>query len=131
MFALLRKPTTLLLLATLMLVAGGGEALHSLPGCGHGVWVGDRVILLGISSTGPARTDDGKTHVDRPADQEIPILDPAECVICSVVGQFHAPGGFHPVAVDTPLAGDLLVTTCDVWLATYSLPHQARAPPRV
>lgn len=123
------KSIAWVLVATLALVAGIGDGLHLIPGCGHGVPVGDRTLLLGISVPWDHRTTDDRPHVERPEGQDIPIYDEDQCAICSVVGQSCTSGDSAPLVLVMPLACDLpAVVLCDAPVATAH-PFQARAPP--
>jgi len=127
----IHKPIAWLLIATLGVVAGVGEGLHCIPGCGHGVEVGDRILLPGISLPEQKEPIDGRPRVERPDGQDIPIYDEDLCAICSAVGQNCTSADCIQFVLVIPLVHDLpAVVLCDAPTATVRL-FQARAPPLV
>ncbi len=101
------KPIAWLLIAGLAIVAAVGEGLHLIPGCGHGVEVGNGVLLLGISLPEDQQPSDGRPLVKRPDAQDIPIYDEDLCAICSVVGQSRTCGDCARIMLVIPLVHDL------------------------
>ena len=125
----LHTPIAWLLIATLSIVAGIGEALHSIPGCGHGVLVGDQVVILGISLPCCPRESDGQPHFERANDFDIPIYSEAQCAICSVVGQSCTSADCVPYVGVMPLLHDLVAVVLRDTSVTTTRSFQARAPP--
>jgi len=131
MYSVIQRPITWLCVVTLVILAGVGEGLHCIPGCGHGVEVGNRVLLLGISLPENKQPTDCRRHVERPEGQDIPIWDENLCAICSAVAQSCTSADCVQFVLVTPLVNDLpAVVLCDVPGAT-GCPFQARAPPLV
>jgi len=128
------RPTAWLLIATSAILAGAGEALHCLPGCGHGVRVGEVVLLLGVRVPRDHRvTDDlsdvDRPHVDRPSGQDIPVYGEDKCAICSTVRQTCSSGDFPLFFLVMPLMHDVpVIVLCEAVPASSRL-FQGRAPP--
>ena len=72
MYPATQKPIAWLLIATLAIVAGTGEGLHWIPGCGHGVVVGNLVLLIGIDVPDVPRSADGLPGVEPRQGEDIP-----------------------------------------------------------
>ncbi|MBN1590073.1 MAG: hypothetical protein JW888_11200 [Pirellulales bacterium] len=126
-----RKPIACVLIVLLAIISGVGEGLHWIPGCGHGVLVGNGVLFLGISAPDFPQPVDGCPRVERPQDRDVPIYDEDQCSICSVVGQICMSGGSVQVVLFVPLIEELpAVVLCDA-PAAIPLPLRARAPPLV
>lgn len=117
-----------LLVALLAVIAGLGEGLHLLPGLGHGVIVGDHLLLLGIESpccqgraSGPAFFSDGHHG------QSVPILDEDDCPVCQLLVASFAP-------TDAIAAADVVAEHClGAPVATVLIApaiYNARAPPQ-
>jgi len=126
-----RRATACILIILLAIVSGVGEGLHWIPGCGHGVPIGNTVMWLGISvpdTRGPA---DDRPHVGRPQDQDIPVYSEDQCAICSAVGQNCTSVDSAPLPLVVPLVQDLPPVAVCVLPATTIRPSQARAPPLV
>ena len=131
MYPHVQRSVACLLIVMLAIVAGVGEGLHFVPGCGHGVRVGDMVLLLGISLPEGQQPSDGRPHVERPEGQDIPIYDEDQCAICSAVGQSCISADSAQFILVMPLVHDLpAVVLRDARAATARL-FQARAPPLV
>ena len=119
-----------LLAALLAVVAGLGEGLHLLPGLGHGVIVGDHLLLLWIESpccqgraSGPASFSDGHHG------QSVPILDEDDCPVCQLLVASFAPTDAIAIAAVDVVAEHCLggpVATVLIAPAIYN----ARAPPQ-
>ena len=103
----IHKPIAWLLIGILSIVAGVGEGLHWLPGCGHGIEIGDRVFLLGINLPEDTRPPDNRTRAERPSGQDIPIEDEYLCAICSIVGQSCTSAAYVQFVLVLPLAHNL------------------------
>ncbi len=131
MTSAIHKSIAWLLIAELAILAGGADWLHWIPGCGHGVPVGDGIVLLGIRvEHNPWATVD-RPHVHRPHGQDIPIYSEDECAICSAAAQKCMSDGFVAFILVMPLVHDLpAVAVCDMPALTPR-PFQARAPPCV
>ena len=129
MFRALRKPIAWFLIASMAMVAGLGEGLHYIPGCGHGPPAGNRFFLLGINSSAASHpTDDGQ-HLERPQSADIPIYDENQCAICSAVGQRSIKADFFQFISVTPLVHDLPAVVLHDAPAATVFSFQARAPP--
>jgi len=126
-----KKPIAWLLIVTLATVAGVGEGLHYIPGCGHGVQVGNRILLLGISVPWDHWMTDDRPRVERPEGQDIPIYDEDQCAICSAVGQSCTSANSAPFVLVMPLVHDLPAVVPRDAPVTAARPFQARAPPLV
>ena len=123
------KPIAWFLIATLAIVAGVGEGLHWIPGCGHGVEVGNSILLLGISAPEDTSPADGRSHVERPADRDIPICDEDLCSICSAVARDCTSADGVQFVFVMPFVHEVsAVAPCDAPTATARL-FQSRAPP--
>lgn len=131
MFRAIHKSVVRLLIANIAIVGGVSEGLHHIPGCGHGVEVGNRVFLLAISLPEHTQPTDGRPRVERPVGQDIPIYDEDLCPICSVVGQSCTSGDCVQFVLVMPLVHDLpAIVLDDAPAATVRL-FQVRAPPLV
>lgn len=121
------------LAALLGLVAGVGEGLHLLPGCGHGIEVGNGVLWVGCCSTDepcPTRDDNGP-GVAVPGKPAPPIQGEEACTICSKLGKHFAPPSPIVVGIAARLQDEVpLVVLRDVPVETAGAIH-ARAPPLV
>lgn len=119
------------LAALLALVAGMGEGLHLLPGCGHGTEVGGVVLWVGcFSSDNSSPTNDhdgpGVTVPGKPAP---PIQGEEACTICSKLGKHFTPPSPIAVGIAARLQSELpVVVLRDVPVETAGA-IQARAPP--
>jgi len=122
------KATAWLLIAILAIVAGVGEALHWIPGCGHGVPVGNRIVLLGIALPGAEAPTDGLPHVDRQG-QSIPVYDEDQCAICSAVASRFSKSAPVQLILAMPLVHELPALV--FYEADSEAPRsfQIRAPP--
>ena len=112
-------------------MAGVGEGLHYIPGCGHGIEIGNRVLLLGLSLPEGRQSLVDRPLVERPNGRDIPIYDEDLCAICSAIGmRFASVHSFQIVQV-MPFVYDLpAAVSRDAFAATVRL-FQARAPPLV
>jgi hypothetical protein len=124
------KPIAWLLIATLAIVAGVNEGLHFLPGFGHAVEDGNRVLLLGVGSPGAQRSTDSRVRVERPDGPSIPIYDEDQCAICSVVGQSSMSSDSPQLFLVMPLVHDLPALALCGAPASTGHSFRARAPPR-
>ncbi|MBN2021451.1 MAG: hypothetical protein JW809_01535 [Pirellulales bacterium] len=127
----IRRATACVLIVLLGIISGVGEGLHWIPGCGHGVPVGDTIVLLGIEAPDAPRPADDHPRVERPRGEDIPIFGEDQCAICSAVGQTYSSFDVVPWSPAAQPVGDL--PSVAVWfLPTPSLGRfQARAPPVV
>ncbi|MBN1855196.1 MAG: hypothetical protein JW829_20865 [Pirellulales bacterium] len=103
----LKKLTAWSLIAVLAIIAGFGEALHSFPGCGHGVQIGDSIVLLGIRLPDQLGFIDEGSRLEQPNGREIPVYDEAECPICSVVCKTYTAAHVAHLVLVMPLVHDL------------------------
>jgi len=133
MFTTLRRPIASLLIATLAIVACVGEGLHCLPGCGHGVQVGDGVLLLGTCTHGCHHATPPSEHpaADRPHAGDLPMYDEAECAICSAVGQKGTSDDAAEAVMVVPLVHDVPAIVLGDAPVAAAHSFQARAPPVV
>jgi hypothetical protein len=127
----IHKPIAWILIAILAIVTGVGEGLHCIPGCGHGVEVGNRILLLGISLPEHKQSTDGRPGFERPDGQDIPVYDEDLCGICSAIGQSCTSADCVQFVLVMPLVHDLpAVVLCNAPAAAVRF-FQARAPPLV
>lgn len=83
----IRRTAAWSLAALLTLIAGLGEGLHWLPGMGHGLLVGDRVLLLGETPRDPLGGLGSRACCTGvPSDDSLPVLDEDDCPICQILG---------------------------------------------
>lgn len=111
------------------MIAGLGEGLHYIPGCGHGILVGNRIFLLGISMPAFNHLTDGREHLERPRTTDIPIYDEDQCAICSTAGQISIKADFFQLVLVMPVVHDLPAIVLHDTLATTVFFFRARAPP--
>jgi len=138
MFSSLQKLVAWLLIVLLALVAGVGEGLHALPGCGHAVRVGQVTVLLGVSFPDCQLAVDNRSPTDegsaahRPDEgPDIPVYDEDQCPICSTVGKACTATDAPQFTLAVPLVQcSAVVISEDVYGARGRL-FQARAPPLV
>ncbi len=126
-----RRPIACILIASLAVSSGVGEGLHWIPGCGHGIPVGNTVLLLGVGMPDAQRPADGRPHVERPQGRDVPVYDEDQCAICSVVGQSCTSADSVQFVLVVPLVDDLPPIVLGDAPATIAHPFQARAPPLV
>ena len=133
MFRTSYRPVAWLLITTLLIVTGGGEALHFIPGYGHGVQFGDIVVVLGINTHQECddQTADGQRHLKRPDGDGIPVYGGDQCAICSVVGQSCTSTEHTQFVLVMPLVHDLPAVVSSDTIAAAARLFQARAPPLV
>ena len=121
------------LAALLSLVAGMGEGLHLMPGCGHGIEVGNGVLWVGcfgFENSRPTKDRDepGVTVPGKPAP---PIQSEEACPICSKLGEHFTLPSPIPVGFVARLQSEVpVVVLRDVPVETAGV-IQARAPPLV
>lgn len=138
MFSKVQRLVAWLLIAVLALVAGMGEGLHALPGCGHAVRVRQVTVLLGVSFPDSQVTVDerspteGGSTAHRPYESpDIPIYDEDLCPICSTVGQTYAASDAPQFALAMPLLDRSAAVISDDVSSARGRLFQARAPPLV
>lgn len=131
-YTMFRPPNKLItwsLIIALTIISGVGEGLHFIPGCGHGIEVGDRVLLVGIDFAGYGTPISDRPCVERFDDHGIPMWDEDDCPICSLLAQCFSPAGLAQFILVMPFAHDLpAAVICTVPSSTLRL-CQARAPP--
>ena len=127
----IRKSVACILVVLLTIIYGVGEGLHWIPGCGHGIRVGNLVLLLGIDVPDTPRSADDRPHVERPQGQDIPIYDEDQCAICSAIGLSCTSADSASFVLAVPLVQDLPpVALCGAPSAIIYF-FRARAPPLV
>ena len=124
-----RNLITWSLLASLVASAGIGEGLHFIPGCGHGITEGNRVLLLGISAASHRHVHDDIPRAHRADGHGVPVYDEDQCAICSVVGQAGTPDGPDGLAPALPLIADLTEFSLVSAILVTARCFQPRAPP--
>ncbi len=124
-----RRTAAWTLAALLAIVAGLGEALHGLPGLGHGVIVGDRVLVLGDA---PPDARGGFAAraccTGAPCGTSLPVYDEDECPICQILGASFAPAAPLLLPALDAVAEPLVADTVAAASRTPAVYH-ARAPP--
>jgi hypothetical protein len=125
----LHKPVALLLTATLAIIAGVGEGLHWIPGSGHAVVEGNRMLLLGYGLPQRAADDDGRAEVNRPEGPSLPICDEDQCAVCSLLAKQASDDVTSTPPLVVPMLGLVYpAVLCRGWAAAV-LAYQSRAPP--
>ena len=122
------------LIIALTIIGGAGEGLHCLPGCGHAVRVGNGILLIGVSSAdhAPLLHNQAKTKqagIKGPNSLNIPILDEADCPICSLLAQPFSFTHFAAESMVMPFVHDLPVVPSRVAISSAPNLRLARAPP--
>ncbi|MBN2577793.1 MAG: hypothetical protein JXB10_02290 [Pirellulales bacterium] len=125
----LKKTVAWILIVLLAIIAGVSEGLHWIPGCGHGVFVGDQILLLGIEAPDAHWPADARIRVERPRSKSIPFYDEDECAICSAVGHVFKSADSVPMTMAAPLVDNLPLFTFCLLPGTRGYSFQARAPP--
>ncbi len=74
-----------LLVILLTALAVMREGLHAIPGMGHAIRVGDRVVLLGVR-TQPRKSTSPVCSLVSPGVDLARLLDPAACPLCRLLG---------------------------------------------
>ncbi len=119
-----------MLVALLAIVAGLGEGLHMIPGLGHGVIVGERVLVLGETPDhSPVGFNVEPCCVCNQCGKSIPIVDEDDCPICQILGASFAPDAAAAMPAVDVVAGQP-VSVPPVAAAPASAFYQARAPPQ-
>lgn len=126
-----RKFVAYVLIALLAIISGIGEGLHWIPGCGHGVAIGDAVLLLGISVPDVPRPDDGRTCIGDREGPRIPVYDEDQCAICSAVGQNCTSVDSPPAILVLQLMQELAPVVHTIAPAIPARSFQARDPPLI
>lgn len=126
-----------LLIALIAIVGGMGEGLHSLPGCGHALRVGNRTVLLGVELpesrrvAGRAEVAEGPRAHGPHDEPDIPVYDEDLCPICSSVGKVYFSTNGVQFVLTIPLIQLPPVTFHRDVNNTRGRLFQARAPPVV
>jgi hypothetical protein len=113
------------------LVAGTGEGLHLIPGCGHGVEVGSVVLWVGGCSFENSRptNDNDEPGVRVPGKPAPPIQTEEACAICSKLGKHFTLSSPIGIGFIARLQSEVpVVVLRDVPVETAGM-IQARAPP--
>ena len=129
MSVIVRKSVTLVLIALLAVISGVGEGLHLIPGCGHGVAVGDRVLLLGIDRPDVPPSDNGHSQVGLPQGVRIPVFAEEQCVVCSAISQNCTLSDAPPVVLVQHLVQEVPLPSLADTSINLAHSFQARAPP--
>jgi len=129
MFRASKKPITWSLILALTMISGVGEGLHLIPGCGHGIEVGDRVLLLGIRIAWPGTPISDRPCVERSDVPSIPMWDEDDCPICSLLAQCPSLTSHVQFFLVMPLTHDVApAAACDAPSPSLRV-RWARAPP--
>ncbi len=125
----IRRTAAWILAALLTLVAGLGEALHWLPGLGHGIVVGERVLLLGLPPAGPREAFGPRVCcAGAPCGTSVPVLDEDDCPICQVLSNnFESDAAAAMPAVDLVAGQPIDPPALNARLAPVV--YHARGPP--
>jgi len=125
-----RATTAWLLIAVFGIVAGVGEGLHFLPGCGHAIELPGGLIYFGISLPRGAPLPDGRTPAVKEPDGESPlVLDEDECAICSLCAQGQSTVKAMDCLPALSLGQDLPGIAQRTFVARVAGAFNARAPP--
>ncbi len=119
-----------LLVALLTIVSGFRDGLHLIPGLGHEVMLGERVLLLGAKRADPFGESFSADRCLAASNSEsAAVLDESECPICHVLGMKLAAAASGTLLPAEPQAAPprAAVVEFDAFLHTV---YQARAPPR-
>jgi hypothetical protein len=117
------------LLASLTVAAGGGEGLHFIPGCGHAVEAGDRVLLIGIEAADRPASGDPRPRAARPRGNGVPVHDEGSCSICSFVGKCGTPDGADDGTPSLPALDRSPEPSRPTAILIAARSHRPRAPP--
>ena len=138
MFLQVQRLVSWLLIALLALIAGVGEGLHSLPGCGHALRVGQVTVLLGVSFPDSqvavserSSAEPGGTAASPHDGPDIPIRDEDLCPICSTIGHIYSAAGAPQFVLTMPLLDRFAAVISDNGSIARGRLFQARAPPLV
>ncbi len=126
----LRRTAAWTLAALLAIIAGVGEGLHFIPGLGHGVMVGERVLVLGEVPDKPRIGLDAEpccacTH----GGQSVPIVEEDDCPICQIIGASFAPDAAAAMPALAVVAEHFLAAPAVAAVPAPAVYH-ARAPPQ-
>ncbi len=106
------------------------DALHCLPGCGHGVLVQGRLVYIGLRKSDAALfSPRHELAVGRPKGQPLLILAEGQCPICSHFSLSQAPTTGVLFILDSPLIQDLPVSGDPSFRLPGVAAFQSRAPP--
>ena len=125
-----RAATTWFLAGLFGVVAGMGEGLHLIPGCGHAVELPHGYLFVGLAKPkSTARPDDPSPAVGRPQGGSPSCYDEGDCPICRLSGQGKviAAGVSFPLVL--PIADHLPAIALQASPARAPQPFDARAPP--
>lgn len=111
------------------LVSALGEGLHLFPGCGHYLETRWGILAIGVRPAVAPSPFEGGERLKRPTRDSVPVLQPGQCPICSVIAQVKQSAKSQSVDLFTRLVtylapGATANSTCD-----EARPFRARAPP--
>ncbi len=126
----LRRTAAWTLAALLAIIAGVGEGLHFIPGLGHAVLVGERVLVLGETPATPSLGPPISPCCECSSGTgSLPVLGEDDCPVCQILGASFAPAAPPPLLAVDVVARD---TLAGLPVAATPAPalYQARAPPQ-
>ncbi len=124
------KTTAWSLIFILTIIASVNEGLHFVPGFGHAVVEGDKLLLLGITLPNGGKPASSETCVGTENSLDIPILDEDECPICSAVGKHSLSGDSDSFELAASLVNETSVHSPSLPIAVIGRDSLPRAPPR-
>ncbi|MGO8752541.1 MAG: hypothetical protein ACLQNE_41915 [Thermoguttaceae bacterium] len=108
------------------------EALHCLPGCGHGLLVAGQLVYIGVLQPDGAFVSSGyEPAIRRPMGESPPILSDGQCAICSHFLQGQSPTTAVHFVVELPYAQELPPSGTPCCHLPPLLAFHSRAPPPV
>jgi hypothetical protein len=133
---LFHRSAAWLLVALVAIVGGVGEGLHLIPGLGHGIIVGNQVLVHGEGLADFGGAQSGSCSESRPPCcgepdglEGVVLLDEDDCPICQILSKTFAPGDGAPAVSLAVCAEQLTAEGIGVEAAPPAI-YQARVPPR-